>query len=197
MSEFGDIPSQTPESVAVAFCPGCGAERVTDAEFCHKCGRSLSFASAAAKFSPPTLPVREVKKSSSWGCLAVILLSLILLAFGVALLGVALLSDPSGSRRTSASGPRYNSDGSLNISTGKYFGCRQQSTYIGILRLHDRGDSEAFLNALTGGMVAGSCIELKPGTRVFPGDTDGQSGLINVRPAGDTLGYWTGSEAVR
>ena len=85
---------------------------------------------------------------------------------------------------------------SYQIKDGPWFACvnkdiQRQSTKIAV-----SGDKTAFTKFMLQALTSGQCISLKDGQQVFLQETAALSGLVQVRPAGATQGYWTNIEAV-
>ena len=59
------------------------------------------------------------------------------------------------------------------------------------------GDREAFSKELLKSLMSGQCIRFRAGQVVQIEDTALFSGMIKLRPAGSTEGYWTNVEAAK
>jgi hypothetical protein len=90
------------------------------------------------------------------------------------------------------------SDGSgIHISDAHSFGCTDRDEYTKIGTYAAQGDSEAFRNGLSLGVLNGTCTFLKKGEPVFVVDTAVFSAMVKVRRRGQMEGYWTSIEAVK
>lgn len=77
------------------------------------------------------------------------------------------------------------------------FACEVKENYKQILRMAAQQDQVAFSAALGAGLESGECVILKEGQKVFVQDTEILSGLIQVRPQGETKNYWVKNLAIR
>jgi hypothetical protein len=85
---------------------------------------------------------------------------------------------------------------SQRITGGPWFGCLDKEVHSKISKIGVSGDKEAFKKVLLGALMAGACVQLKSGQSVYLEDTSIFSGLVKLRPQGETSGYWTNIEAV-
>ncbi len=86
---------------------------------------------------------------------------------------------------------------SKRINGNAWFGCLSRETHASIASMAASGDTEAFTRALRRAIVAGDCIFFRDRQEVHVTDTGFLSGVIQVRPAGQTDAYWTNLEAVK
>jgi len=107
----------------------------------------------------------------------------VLVAFSIAL-SVAFISTPSEAQ------PK-------RITGNNYFGCKNREYRDKITNYIVQGDKQAFMKALGSGVASGECILFDAGEEVFVTDTAILSGLLKVRRKGQTIEYWTNTEAVK
>lgn len=86
--------------------------------------------------------------------------------------------------------------GLRRIDGGDHFGCRGRNDFGDLTRLAVQGDREAFVQALTTGILSGGCVMFEDGPPVFVSDTASFSGLVKVRPKGELAQYWTAYKAL-
>lgn len=83
------------------------------------------------------------------------------------------------------------------IVDDRRFGCTD-AEYVGQLGNYAvQHDNEAFSRALSAGVMLGQCTFFRSGESVYQTDVKVFSGLVKVRRPGETIEYWTNSEAVR
>lgn len=76
------------------------------------------------------------------------------------------------------------------------FGCVSEDYFDRLVTVSVSGDSRAFSQGLSAGLISGQCISLKRGTLVQLESAGLFSGKIQVRPNGEMQSYWTIREAV-
>ena len=78
------------------------------------------------------------------------------------------------------------------ISGDQYIGCVDRDYFEKLSEFATQQDTEA----LTAGLLAGTCTIFERGERVYLSDTAIFSGLVQVRRAGEVAEYWTNTEAI-
>jgi len=86
--------------------------------------------------------------------------------------------------------------GTRAINGTNWFGCLARSEFERISGYAAQRDEEAFTGALASAVLTGTVYIFSPGEEVFVTDTALFSGLVKVRPKGQTAEYWTNTEAV-
>jgi len=99
-------------------------------------------------------------------------------------------SSPSSKSRQVSAG------GTTTITGDRWFGCVVRQDFERIVGYAVQGDDEAFSSALALELMAGTGYVFNRGESVYVTDTALLSGLIKVRPRGQTLEYWTNVEAI-
>lgn len=102
----------------------------------------------------------------------------------IALLAVATWAAPSYAQ-------------SKRISGDSWFGCVSKDQHGRLTSMAVSGDREAFKKGLGRAVLSGECVLFRSGQGVYLQDTSLFSGLVQVRPAGDSEAYWTNLEAVK
>lgn len=85
---------------------------------------------------------------------------------------------------------------SYQIKGGPWFACISKDTHKQSTRIAVSGDQAAFKKFMMQALLSGQCIPLKQGQQVYLQETSVLSGVVQVRPAGATQGYWTNIEAI-
>lgn len=93
---------------------------------------------------------------------------------------------PAGAQQTT-----YHIDGD------GWFGCTTKELFDEISGYRVAGDKEAFVDAMTTGLMTGECTMFEAGETVYLEDTSIWSGMIQVRKPGERLKYWTNLEAAK
>ena len=83
------------------------------------------------------------------------------------------------------------------ISGDKFFGCTDLDYHKKLTHYAVQKDMEAFTKGLTDGLLLGKCTLFKTGEEVVLVDTVMFSGLIKLSRKGDTVEYWTITEATQ
>jgi len=83
-----------------------------------------------------------------------------------------------------------------HITEGSWFGCETKEEFNTLMGYLVDGDKEAFTNALTAGLITGTCTIFESGETVYLADTSFFSGLVKVRRPGAVREYWTALEAI-
>lgn len=88
-------------------------------------------------------------------------------------------------------------DSARRIADHHYFGCQSEDFFGKLISYIVDGDREAFRDALAAAVLLGECTLFEKGETVYVVDTRIFSGRVKVRRRGETLEYWSVSEAVR
>lgn len=78
-----------------------------------------------------------------------------------------------------------------------WFGCTTEELFDEISGYRVAGDKEAFVDAMTAGLMTGDCTLFENGETVYLEDTSIWSGMVQVRRPGERLKYWTNLEAAK
>jgi hypothetical protein len=105
--------------------------------------------------------------------------------FVVAFLLATLLLPVSAQQAT------YHIDGS------GWFGCTTEELFDEIAGYRTNGDKDAFVAAMTEGILTGECTLFEDGEAVYLEDTAIWSGMVQVRRPGERTKYWTNFEAAK
>jgi opacity protein-like surface antigen len=90
----------------------------------------------------------------------------------------------------------YASDNMKYIKGANHFDCVNKEDFKKLVGYAVDGDTAAFEKELSYELLMGMATTFKDGESVYLEDTDIWSGLVQVRPAGETQAYWTNIEAV-
>ena len=86
---------------------------------------------------------------------------------------------------------------SFHIEGKGWFGCTTKELFDEISGYRVAGDKEAFVDAMTAGLMTGDCTMFEDRETVYLEDTAIWSGMIQVRRPGERLKYWTNLEAAK
>jgi hypothetical protein len=86
---------------------------------------------------------------------------------------------------------------SHHIDGDSWFGCVSKDYYSTLVGYVTDNDKEALKKALLAGLATGQCNKFKADEEVFLEDTSVIPGLVQVRPKGETIEYWTNMEAIK
>ncbi|MDP3876278.1 MAG: hypothetical protein Q8Q50_04790 [Methylobacter sp.] len=89
-----------------------------------------------------------------------------------------------------------NANGEREIKADGFIGCISETTFHKVGTIRSQGDGAALTAMLMPELASGRCVIFKQGNKVFLSDTKVFSGMIQVRPVGVTLSYWTNIEAL-
>jgi hypothetical protein len=78
-----------------------------------------------------------------------------------------------------------------------WFGCTTKELFDEISGYRVAGDKQAFVDAMTAGLMTGDCTMFEDGETVYLEDTSIWSGMVQVRRPGERLKYWTNFEAAK
>jgi hypothetical protein len=160
-------------------------------------GRSLTNIPVPPKIIPQqsnqVLSQPKKKKSKFW--LYVILA--VALLIGIYFMGENFGNKSTGGEVSSGSNNAGYSSGERHIISDYYFGCKDRSQFEKIGSYASNHDQQAFTRAVDEGLIDGSCVAFTNNEIVYLTDTALFSGLIKVRPQGETQEYWTNVEAAK
>lgn len=80
---------------------------------------------------------------------------------------------------------------------GPLFGCVHQEFLKKIQGYHANNDQTAFTKAVAAALLTGECVRLERGEEVFLVDWALFSGLVKIRPKGETAEYWTFQQIIK
>jgi hypothetical protein len=163
-------------------CKTCKKEISRNAKSCPHCGEPLPRAAAAPN-------------AAGMGCAVIVAIIIV-----IAVISQCSSPDKSKDAPTATSSSEPSSDADTikpqRIVDANRFGCTDRDYYEKIGSYAAQKDTEAFKQALSIGVLNGTCVLFTANEPVYLADTAIFSGLVKVRRPGEMNEYWTNMEAV-
>jgi len=85
---------------------------------------------------------------------------------------------------------------SEEVVSKEAFGCSDQNYFLRAVDFAKANDTVAFEKFLRAGIMDGKCVKLNPQTKVFLEDFT-TTGIVCIRPVGETVCYWTAMTVIQ